>query len=749
MNPPSALHIIVKGRVQGVGFRPFVSRIANQYGLSGWVRNRSGQVEIQIEGSEPALSDFLDALINRAPPLAQPEPAIYQTIAASGLTGFVIETSQASDNSDNHIPPDYFVCDDCLAEMQNPAERRYRYPFINCTQCGPRYTLIDSLPYDRPNTAMAGFPLCQACHAEYSQPTDRRYHAQPLACAQCGPSLCFRHPAQPDLTDNEAALAACVAALKQGLIIAVKGVGGYHLICDASNPTAVSQLRQRKPRPAKPLAVLIPWQGQDGLDYARQVADFDATEADLLRSPLRPIVLVKKKPSLLASNIAPDLAEVGLMLPYSPLHHLLVNDFAGPLVATSANLSGEPVLTDNQQVETRLSRIADGFLHHNRPILRPADDSVFRRISGKPRPIRLGRGVAPLEISLPFQLKKPILAVGADLKNTVALGFANRLVISPHIGELGSVRSAEVFEQVIADLQRLYAVKAELIVCDAHPAYHSNRWAKQQSLPLLPVYHHHAHASALAGEHQLTEPMLVFTWDGTGYGEDGTIWGGETLLGYPGHWQRVASLKPFQLPGGDKTARQPWRVALSLCQAQQLQWPDCPENPELLEQILARGINCQLSSSAGRLFDAAASLIGLSHSCSYEGQAAMKLESVANAKAQSIPLPLLESPANLLLTDWGPLLPILMDKHLAPAERAGIFHASLAHAIADQARVLGQIHGINQVGLSGGVFQNRLLTELTVSRLNQTGFQTYLPQQIPAGDGGISFGQLIEAAARL
>jgi len=733
--------------VQGVGFRPFVSRIAKEYGLSGWVRNRSGQVEIQVEGNQVALASFQHALINRAPPLAQPEPLQIQAVDCCGLVDFVIQHSEAGEVADNHIPPDYFVCDDCLAEMQNPTERRYRYPFINCTQCGPRYTLIDSLPYDRPNTAMADFELCAACHAEYSNPGDRRYHAQPLACAECGPHLTFRNPGHPDVVDNEAALAACIAGFRQGMIIAVKGVGGYHLMCDTTNPTTVMTLRQRKPRPDKPLAVLIPWRGDDGLEYAHQVADLEETEKNLLRSPQRPIVLVRKKTgSILADNIAPGLAEVGLMLPYSPLHHLLADGFGAPLVATSANLSGEPVLTENDEVEARLSKVADAFLHHNRPIRRPADDSVFRRVAGKTRAIRLGRGIAPVERTLPFQFHKPMLALGADLKNTMALGFANRVVISPHIGDLGSLRSAEVFERVIADLQRLYDVIPELIVCDAHPAYHSKLWAGKQPLPILLVYHHHAHASALAGENGLMENMLVFTWDGTGYGEDGTIWGGETLLGCPGAWRRVGSLRPFNLLGGDKAAREPWRVAMSLCLEQNLNWPDCPEDAELLAQIWRRKLNCPLSSSAGRLFDAAASLIGIAHHSSYEGHAAMQLEALSHANSARISLPLIQSDANLVISDWGPLLPLLMDKHISRAERASIFHASLAGAIADQATALRNKHDINRIGLSGGVFQNRLLTEQAMMFLNEQGFEVYLHAEIPAGDGGISFGQLIEGA---
>lgn len=745
MAETTAERIVITGRVQGVGFRPFVVRLAHELGLTGWVRNRSGQVQIHAEGQAAALAVFKTSLIRRAPPLAQPQSLTAEAGLPQAFTEFVIHGSAADAPADTHIPPDYFVCADCLAEMQNPKERRYRYPFINCTQCGPRYTLIERLPYDRPNTTMAGFALCPACQAEYSNPKDRRYHAQPLACSVCGPMLNFRRPGFADLHANEAALAASIAALRSGLIVAVKGVGGYHLLCDASQAGAVSRLRQRKVRPDKPLAVLVPWCGESGLDAVTQLAELQETEAALLRSPLRPIVLVKKRPDApLAHNIAPGLAEVGLMLPYSPLHHLLAHDFDGPLVATSANLSGEPVLTEADEVENRLQAVADAFLHHDRPIRRPADDSVYRRIAGNTRPLRLGRGVAPSEFQAPFQFDRPLLAVGADLKNTVALGFGDRIVVSPHIGNLGSLRSTRVFEQVIADLQLLYGVRPEAVVCDAHPGYHSQQWARQSPLPMVPVFHHHAHASALVGEHTLTEPCLVLTWDGTGYGEDGSIWGGETLLGGPGHWQRVGSLKAFYLPGGDKASRQPWRAALSVCWECGQDWPDCPQDSRLLKAAWQRKINCPKSSSAGRLFDAAAALIGIASHSSYEGHAAMLLEALSQPTEQIISLPTAWD-GEVLLSDWSRLLEYLKDQTISCGERASVFHASLADAIVEQAVIQRERHAVNHVGLTGGVFQNRLLTEQAVAGLAKQGFEVYLPTQLPAGDGGISFGQLLEA----
>jgi hydrogenase maturation protein HypF len=737
-----SLRILVTGRVQGVGFRPFVSRLAGEFKLTGWVQNRGGEVEIRAEGEADALAGFVVGLTGRAPPLARPDPPQVSEVSGEGFQAFEIRRSRAGEGADVHVPPDYFVCADCLAEMQDPGERRYRYPVSNCTQCGPRYTLIAHLPYDRPNTAMAAFPLCPACRAEYENPQDRRYHAQPLACAECGPRLLYREAGQADVGGSQAALAACVSALRAGLIVAVKGVGGYHLVCDAGDEAAVARLRRRKHRPAKPLAVLLP-----DLEWVSAVAEPEACEREWLESPLRPIVLMKKREgAALAGSVAPGLGEVGVMLPYSPLHHLLAEAFGGPLVATSANVSGEPVLTEAGEVERRLGAVADAFLHHDRPILRPADDSVFRRVAGAMRPLRLGRGLAPVERELPFELERPLLAVGADLKNTVALAFGRRVVVSPHIGDLGSPRSAEVFERVAADLQALYGVAAQGLVCDAHPDYRSSRWAKARGLPLARVFHHRAHASALLGEHGLPGEALVFAWDGVGYGEDGALWGGEALLGRPGAWRRAGSLRPFRLPGGDQASREPWRCALALCWEAGLDWPGCPRDSTLLRHAYQRGINCPPSSSAGRLFDAAAALLGLAGSASFEGESAMRLEAASRAVDEAIDLPLAWD-SGLWRIDWVPLLPMLMGGGLEAARRASLFHASLAGGIAKLAATLREERGVVRVGLCGGVFQNRLLAEQAARRLAEAGFEVLLPREIPANDAGISFGQIVEAGA--
>lgn len=733
----------ISGQVQGVGFRPYIYRLAHHCHLVGWVKNRVGHVEIHVQGPADALKTFADTLIAQAPPLAHPHLETCISCTPEPLTTFQILPSETDAPACIHVPPDYFTCPDCLRELHDPNDRRYRYPFINCTQCGPRYTLIQRLPYDRPNTSMADFPLCPACQAEYHTPADRRFHAQPIACPVCGPHLQF-HDSQGTIDDTPLALAKTVHALRAGKIIAVKGIGGYHLLCAATEDAAILRLRQQKPRPAKPLAVMFP------LDRAQLNAQLTLTdvEIDFLFKPLRPILLVRKSPTFsLSAQLAPQLAELGVMLPYSPLHHLLLDDFGAPLVATSANLRGEPVLTANETVEQRLSHVADAFLHHNRPIVRPADDPVFRTIAKQPRPMRLGRGIAPLELTLPNTLVQPLLAVGGHLKNTVALAWDKRVVVSPHIGDLEAPRSLEVFIQVINDLQKLYAVPAQQVVCDAHPHYTSRRWAKQCGLPVRQVFHHHAHAAAVAGEFPSPLPWLVFTWDGVGFGADGTLWGGEALYGRPGQWHRVAQFRPFFLPGGEKAGRDLWRSALALCWESDFQNYQPPLNAEslaMLKQAWQNRLNCPQTTAVGRLFDAATALTGLLQNASFEGQGPMALEARCADSTTVLELPLEKNPAGVWQTDWAPLLPYLTDSQLPLAERASGFHNSLAHALVAQVERINADYPIGQIGLSGGVFQNRRLTEHVSQLLQQKGFQVYFPQRLPCNDAALSFGQIIE-----
>ncbi|OUD12348.1 carbamoyltransferase HypF [Thioflexithrix psekupsensis] len=738
---------LLTGRVQGVGFRPYVYRLARQYHLTGWVRNLAGTVEIHAQGNPEQLQCFADDLLRHAPPLSQARIASCEPAALESCAQFDIRVSQKQTHAEIHVPPDYFVCPDCLREMRDPQDRRYRYPFINCTQCGPRYTLIERLPYDRPNTSMARFPLCPECEKEYNNPLDRRFHAQPLACPVCGPQLSFVSPHKivASQQNHDFALCAAVDALKQGLIVAVKGIGGYHLLCDAQQHVAIQRLRRRKPRLAKPLAVLFPEQGEDGLTQIHTYLHCDDVEAAWLRDPSRPIVLLRERggKKRLSPLIAPGLNEVGAMLPYSPLHHWLLDEFGAPLVATSANVSGEPVLIEAESVQQRLPWV-DAYLHHNRPILRPADDSVFRQIQRRMRPVRLGRGHTPLELQLRYPIAQPTLAVGGHLKNTIAIAWDKRLVVSPHIGVLDSPRSVDTFTQTIDTLQRLYQVDIQAVIHDAHPDYQSTRWAKQSGFPSYSVLHHHAHASALAGEYAPDQTWLMFVWDGVGYGEKRQLWGGEVFHGHVGQWRRVGHCRPFTLPGGDKVGREPWRSAAALCWEVGDHWLPPLAKSDWVYEAWTRRLNCAESTSVGRLFDAAAALLGLVYVSNYEAQGAMLLESLASDSDAPGPiLPISWDQAGTCVFDWSVLIPFLQDNSLSMAERSHGFHQSLARALAEQARSLAKITGCTRIGLCGGVFQNRVLTDLCVSLLQLLGFTVAIAERLPSNDAGIATGQIL------
>ncbi len=735
-----ARRIIVTGRVQGVGYRPFVYVTAHDLGLAGTVLNGSGKVFIHAEGTSDSIDKLERALVHAAPPLARPNLASSEPAAIEGLAGFEILASDAATDPEIHVPPDLFTCDDCLAELTEPRERRHGYPFINCTQCGPRYTIITAMPYDRPNTSMAAFPLCDDCRAEYESPRDRRFHAQPLACPVCGPEL-------------DCSLEQVVDSLERGAIIAVKGVGGYHLVCDAANDHAVQVLRERKQRPHKPLAVMFPIRGADGLDAMRESLELDDITIRAISDPTRPIVLARKcRDFPLSPWLAPGLNELGVFLPYSPLHHQLLKAFGRPIVATSGNISGEPVITDNDEARQRLAGVADTFLHHNRPIVRPADDPVIRPMAGAARTIRLGRGIAPLERQLGARLPEAVLATGGHMKVTVALAWADRVVVSPHIGDLDSPRSNDIFSNIIRDIQSLYDVNYRLIVCDLHPGYASSRWAERQGLPLLRVQHHAAHASALAGEHAGVENWLVFTWDGVGYGSDGTLWGGEALAGKPGGWKRRASFRPFKLVGGDRAGREPGRSAAALMWAEgrHFEFPAGgaqAADPMLLREAWQRDINTFETSAAGRLFDAAAALVLGRTIASFEGQGPMELEHVAVDSCEALSLPLAMDADGVFRSDWAPLLDALTEDASPAGVRAGLFHETMARALVDQALKIREDTEFDAVGLSGGVFQNRQLTESVCARLREQNIEVCLHSEIPANDGGLCFGQVIEASA--
>jgi hydrogenase maturation protein HypF len=757
-----ARRLRLAGHVQGVGFRPFVYRLAHELGLCGTVRNLHGEVEVEVCGDRGDIERFAREVIARAPPLARPRLIAVDEAAVTSARGFTILDSAAGESAQIFVPPDSFTCAACLAELTDPADRRYRYPFINCTQCGPRYTLIEALPYDRANTTMAGFTLCASCREEYERPSDRRFHAEPVACAACGPVVWLEEVSAAHeegravSARGEAALARAIELLLAGRILAVKGVGGYHLICDATSEAAVLRLRTRKRRPDKPLAVMFPQSGPDGFARVRREVELTPLESQALLSPARPIVLARKRAdSRLAGQIAPGLAEVGVFLPYSPLHHLLLADAARPLVATSGNVSGEPVITEVAEARDRLSAVADASLHHDRPIARPADDSVVRTVLGRTRTVRLGRGLAPLELWLPSRLERPLLATGGHLKTTLALAWDNRVVVSPHIADMGSARSERVLAQVAADLQRLYGVRALEVVCDAHPDYATTRWAERSGLTVNRVWHHHAHASAAAGEAEWTDaPLLVFAWDGTGLGENDTLWGGESFLGMPGNWRRVASLRPFRLPGGELAARAPWRCAAGVCWEAGAALPG-PQPDALVQRAWRQRVNAPQTSSVGRLFDAAAALVLGVREVSYEGQAPMMLEAIAGlaprapAAAQpAAPLPLYADPEGLLRLDWEPLLAPLLATERSAAERAASFHARLAASIVAVALHERRASAVERVALTGGVFQNARLAELAHEGLSAAGFQVFLSERLPCNDGGLSYGQIIECVGR-
>ncbi|RDH83929.1 MAG: carbamoyltransferase HypF [endosymbiont of Galathealinum brachiosum] len=741
-----AKRIILSGKVQGVGFRPFIFQHATKYHLTGWVRNTSGRVEILVQGELKNIQSFVDNLINESPLISSPCIEGVEVIPLFDTSEFLILNSLADSDIDIHLPEDLNTCVKCIDELNDPDNRRYHYPFINCTQCGPRYSIIKSLPYDRNKTSMSVFEFCPECKREYLDVKSRRFHAEPVACENCGPTLKYVNN-ERIVEGNNRSLQACITDLKNGKIVAIKGIGGYHLVCDATNDAAVLKLRKTKPRLDKPLAIML-----TDNDLSQYV-NLSIEELKLLKSSSRPIVLIKKRINNLSKYIAPGISKIGVMLAYSPLHHLILNGLSLPLVFTSANISGEPVLTDNKEVEQRLQHVADAYLHHNRGIVRPVDDSVYQLIQNKARPVRIGRGVSPLEIDLPFELDKPVLAVGCHMKNTVTLGWKNRLVISPHIGEMDNPRSIQTFEKCINDLQSIYQVKAEHIVCDAHTGYTSSRWAKKQVLSLSLVFHHYAHASSCwydaCKEVDDLKTMLVFTWDGVGLGPDGTLWGGEALLGCPGNWQRVSHFREFKLPGGELASRQPWRSAAALCWEtnEEFNSPLTDDQTSLVFNFWQQGKNSPSTTSVGRLFDAAASLIGICNEVSYEGQGPMMLESLVTEFENPVDMEI-KKVNGMHVVNWSNVVPMLKDTTKTKSQRAACFHSSMATSLLNQALNIRKESGVNVIGLSGGVFQNEILINLVYKLLIDNKFQVILPHSIPVNDAGISCGQIIEYGFR-
>jgi hydrogenase maturation protein HypF len=760
--PPAAAaacRVQVQGVVQGVGFRPFVYRLAQRFALSGWVRNDSGAVEIALEGAAEHIQEFLVALEREPPPLARIARVAVRPAAAEGLAGFAIATSLAQPDQRQPVPQDVALCPACERELFDPTDRRYRYPFITCTDCGPRYTVIEDLPYDRERTTMRPFVQCPACAREYADPADRRHHSETNSCPACGPALWLEDSAGQTVTrDPGQAIDAAALCLTAGGILAIRGFGGYHLACDATNPKAVAELRRRKHREAKPLAVMV-----GSLADCRLLADLGEDEARLLTSPARPILLLRTvTPSPLAQEVSPGLNTIGVMLPGTPLHTLLLDAVGVPLVMTSGNLSEEPIAIGNAEARARLAPIADAFLMHDREILSRCDDSVLRVAGGRPVLLRRARGYAPLPLTLPTSAPMPLLAVGAHLKNTFALVHHDQAWVSPHIGDLETIEGVEHFQHTLAVYRRLFRIDPAVVVHDLHPGYLSTRIAEELNPgTLLAVQHHHAHVAAVLAEHGETGPAIGVAFDGTGYGTDGTVWGAEILVGdLRGFW-RLAHLRNAPLPGGDLAARQPWRV---LAGYQSLEPGTAPLFAAALapipvaeriavERQLAAGVNAPLASSMGRLFDAAAAILGLRLTQRYEGQAAMELEALAGDRPGSPQvLPILRDPSGGWEIDPLPLLAYLAEQRargVGAAELAADFHDSIVVVTGRLLALAGDSTGLRTVVLSGGVFQNARLLSTLPAALTAAGFRVLLPRQLPPNDGAISFGQAAMASARL
>lgn len=753
----------VVGVVQGVGFRPHVHRVASSLGLGGWVANERGHVRVHVEGQEADIERFAERLVLEAPSsssIASVERASAAVETRDGLPEvFRIVASEAGHDPDRDlaIGPDLATCPDCLAELLDPANPRHRYPFINCTACGPRYTIVEGLPYDRERTSMRGFELCASCSAEFEDPSDRRFHAQPNACPECGPSLSWCGPDGGVLAMKDDALVAASEALRAGKIVAVQGIGGFHLMVRADDAQAVARLRERKQRGDRPFAVLF----TDADDVrARLGADLVSDqELELLASPAAPIVLIRAEQAAgVVPEVAPASPDLGCFVASNPIHHLLLRDVGAPLVATSGNRRSEPLATEAAEAFERLAGIADAFLTHDRPIVRPVDDSIVRAIDGEPLVLRRARGFAPLAIDWDALPSGGVdLALGPHMKNTVAIRSGRRVVFSPHIGDLDTPLARDHHERSTDDLQELVQAEPERFVCDLHPDYASTQAAERRTNSPVRVQHHVAHAWAAALDHGLDGPFLALTWDGTGFGEDGTVWGGEAFARDGDGLQRVASFEPFPLPGGERAVREPWRVAVGLIEA--AFGKDAPEallreprryadavqpNAFALTRQIARG-NAPLTSSVGRLFDAVAAILGLTGHNTFEAEAPQRLEWLATQHGDAAPYPVElndAAPARLTARPWLSALAEDLDRGTPHAEIAARFHATLAQA----AVLIARRSGHSQVALTGGCFQNRLLLERTLHALRSDGRQPLPPRRVPPGDGGVAAGQLVAAA---
>jgi hydrogenase maturation protein HypF len=746
----------VTGVVQGVGFRPFVYRLAARHSLAGWVRNVAGTVEIHVEGEPTRLDVFERELKTEAPPFARINELELTPAPPAGVRDFRIVESADADGI-RPIAPDLAMCPECEAELFDPVNRRFRHPFITCTNCGPRYTVIRSLPYDRERTSMSAFELCPQCDVEYRMPDDRRHHAETVACPECGPRIWLTRSDGVELCERDAAIRDAAAFLRLGKIIAIRGVGGFHLACDATNDTAVLRLRERKQRDAKPFAVMV-----RTLDDARDLGIVSAVEARLLTGAEHPVVLIDSvHNSPIAPSVSPGLDRVGVMIAYTPLHALLLEAAGHPLVMTSGNLSDEPIAIHNDEARQRLHGIADLFLLHDREILSRIDDSVTRVVDGSPLLLRRARGYAPLTLRLPLSSPRPLIAVGPHLKNTFTLVRGSAAHVSPHIGDLDSIESLEHFRAALARYEHVFRITPQIAVRDMHPGYLSSCVADDLGLErTIAVQHHHAHVAAVAAEHGVKTKVVGLAFDGTGLGDDGNVWGAETLVADLTGYTRVARLRYVPLPGGDLAAREPWRVALgylslepSVAHAFKLAFAGIKsEHRATAERQVERRINTPLASSMGRLFDAVAAILGLRRHVSYEGQAAMELEALAGAQpAAPFTIPLREN-GDCLVLDPIPLLAALGEQRQRGVDAgflAARFHESIVRAAAEVAIAAAERGGIDTVALGGGSFQNARLLSGVRARLEARKLRVLVPRLLGPNDGAISFGQAAIAASLL
>ena len=731
------LKLHLKGVVQGMGFRPFVYRTAKGLGLKGYVINDTAGVFVEIEGLKDNIDRFLCVLNYEKPSLADIyyQEAIYEEPV--GYDDFEIRPSTRSEHNEVVLLPDIATCKECIEELTAHNDRRFGYPFINCTSCGPRFTIIEKLPYDRSNTTMKGFQMCPACHKEHNNPSNRRFHAQPNACPDCGPNISLLKDDGTTIPEGQGVIEAVFEKIKDGSIVAIKGIGGFHLVCDATNDSTVALLRKRKGRPDKPFAVMF-----RDMEQVKEYAEPTELEESILILPSRPIVLVKKKKGLL-DIASPHLNSVGVFLPYSPLHYIILKGLDFPVVATSGNLSQEPIVKENDEALKKLSPISHFILLHNRPIHRRCDDSVVKVVGGYPQIIRRSRGYAPLPITLPFRLTRRILAVGGHQKNTFAIGFEDRIIVSQHISDMETIESMEYFEEAIDDLSFIYKFEPDIIVHDLHPGYETTRWAiKQKGIEKIAIQHHYAHILSCMAENGLNEKVIGVAWDGTGYGEDGTLWGGEFLTCDSNSYERAFHLKPFRLIGGEKAVREPRRIALSILFElfnDKVMDMDIPLIRGFKEKELAilwiawqKKINSPLSSSAGRLFDALASFLGILQVCTYEAQAAMMIEDLFDPNVKDYYSYNIKDGE----IDWVPTFHDLFqdsDKAKVPTR----FINTLSRIILEVVSLIGE----KRVCLSGGVFQNSPLCGIITEELQKKGFLVYTQKLVPANDGGISLGQ--------